>query len=177
MRVPVSNDDNVKKALFERLCVSLRSRSVELFDCRMTGSGFSGKLRFRNTRTEFNFDIFDSELTFSVGDNGYDIYMSDGKSIPGAEYDSIVDFVVRIVNEKENSSVEQSSATVAAGILPSSEQSSAVNVTGTLPSNAGQSWFAMMLVRLLNIVQGKEKLDNETLELIKDVVDFLNQRK
>jgi len=84
---------------------------------------------------------------------------------------------VRIVNEKENSSVEQSSATVAAGILPSSEQSSAVNVTGTLPSNAGQSWFAMMLVRLLNIVQGKEKLDNETLELIKDVVDFLNQRK
>ena len=44
MRVSVSNEDSVKNALFKRLCASLSAKSVTLFDCRMTASGFSGKL-------------------------------------------------------------------------------------------------------------------------------------
>ena len=78
------------------------------------------------------------------------------------------------MNEMENASADQLQAAHAVETLPLVEQSS--DVIGTLRSIGRRSSFAMMLVRLLNIVQGKEKLDKDTLELIRDVVDFLNQR-
>ena len=174
MRVSVSNEDSVKNALFKRLCASLSARSVTLFDCRMTGSGFSGKLTFKNTRTEFHFDVFGSDLAFSVDHTEDEIFMFDGKSMTETQYNDMVDFIVKIVNEMENASADQLQAAHAVETLPLVEQSS--DVIGTLRSIGRRSSFAMMLVRLLNIVQGKEKLDNDTLELIRDVVDFLNQR-
>jgi len=176
MRVSVSNEDSVKNALFKRLCASLSARSVTLFDCRMTGSGFSGKLTFKNTRTEFHFDVFGSDLAFSVDHTEDEIFMFDGKSMTETQYNDMVDFIVKIVNEMENASADQSPAAHAVETLPSVEQSSTADVMGTLRSIGRRSSFAMMLVRLLNIVQGKEKLDKDTLELIRDVVDFLNQR-
>ena len=174
MRVSVSNEYSVKNKLFKRLCVSLSARSVTLFDCRMTASGFSGKLTFKNTKTEFNFDIFGSDLVFSVDDTTDETFMSDGKFMTESQYNDMVDFIVKIVNEMENASADQLQAAHAVETLPLVEQSS--DVIGTLRSIGRRSSFAMMLVRLLNIVQGKEKLDNDTLELIRDVVDFLNQR-
>ena len=162
MSVQVSNEDDTMVVLYEKFRKSLALKSVVLSVYKRTGVGFVGKLKFKNITTDFGFDSFGSDAFYTVGDAQNEIYVRSGVSISNIVFLGVVERIESILKQMNSESEQQSLSDVTAV---------------QLPSIAGQDSFASIFVRLLNIVSGEEKLDAETILLIKDMVKYLQKHK